>query len=172
MAGRGKRKIAQLQPGDFPGVETVAFDKWRESAAKYEPLAWTVYIGILIVVPLVFIAWSPLPDAPVILKIPGFALILFAVLLGSVLLITREPRALAKQAGITPEAIKEARKRFGPIMDADSVGAAAPVAPAAPVTQDPSTVLTQAASQPTATPATPPVPPPVSGSPYGSRPSS
>lgn len=168
MAGKGRRKIAQLQPGDFPGVDTVAFAKWRASAAKYEPLAWSVYIGILVVVPLVFIVWRPLPDAPVALKIPGFALVLFAILLGSVLLITREPRALARRAGITPETIKEARKRLGPVMASEAGDTVAPGAPPAPPPTAPPTA--PPAAPPTAPPAPSPSARPASGSPYGTRP--
>lgn len=158
MASRGKRKIEQLHPDDFPGVDTVAFAKWRSSAAKYEPLAWSVYIGILIVVPLVFVVWRPLPDAPVALKVPGFSLILFATLLGSVLLITREPRSLAKQAGITPEAIKAARKRARPISPSDAVGEVTSM----PLGQESSADAAHAPLQP-------PTQPPASGSPYGAR---
>lgn len=163
MIGKGKRKIAQLQPNDFPGVDTVAFAKWRASATKYEPLAWSVYIGILIAVPLVFIVLRPLPDTPVLLKVPGFTLVLFAILLGSVLLITREPRALAKQAGITPEAIKEARRRPGPMTATGKAVVETAAAPAAEHNQEPSAMLTQAPA---------PAQPPASGSPYGARPNS
>lgn len=156
----GKRKIAQLQPDDFPGVDTVAFARWRASAAKYEPLAWSVYIGILIVAPLVFILWRPFPGIPVLLKVPAFAVILFAILLGSILLITREPRTLAKRAGITPEAVKEAQKRPGPLTTTEDAANETAIVQAATPNVGPSGASTRAQASPRS---------PASGSPYGTR---
>lgn len=167
------RKVEQLQPEDFPGVERIAFARWRAAAVKYEPIAWTVYIVIALLLAALFLGLRPLRGVTPFLRIPLFAAVTFGALLGSILLLTREPRRLAKVAGITPEAIKEARRRPRPATVSAANVAVAEAPPAMTPDVNPPDVLTQAPSPstPPAPPPTPPAPPPLaSGSPYGNRP--
>lgn len=106
-----KRKaLKDLQPSDFPGVDTVRFAKWRAAAAKYEPLAIAVYIGIAILFPLVYLAVRPLRDMPLISKVILLGISVFVALFVPAILITRKPRKLAEEAGITVQAIRAARR--------------------------------------------------------------
>ncbi len=92
----GRRKFKELTVEDFPGVDPQKFDEWKEAVMEANQNTIMVFVGLIIFNIILFIALKGF-------MLGGLLLIIVLVL------INRKPNRLAKELGITREAIKRVR---------------------------------------------------------------
>ncbi len=102
------RKISELTPDDFPGVDAEKFAAWKEaekSAGKNQMIATAILIGAAIIT-------IPLIGGAIGYFLPLLAYFAFSIFVG--MPNGKKARRLMEELGITRAAIQEARRREPP----------------------------------------------------------
>jgi hypothetical protein len=96
------RKVAELTSADFPGIDSLKFEQWKQSVVNANRNLGYLMLAFLAIIAILYLAFD-------IFAIPGFLVIILAQWL-----IFRESGRLFKELGLTSKALIEARRRAGP----------------------------------------------------------
>jgi len=96
------RKVNELTSADFPGIDSLKFEEWKQSSANANRNLGYLWLAFLVIVAILYFAFE-------IVALPGFLLIIVAQWL-----IFRESAQLSKELGLTREVLNQARRRSGP----------------------------------------------------------
>jgi len=96
------RKVQELTSADFPGIDPLKFEQWKQSSITANRNLGYLWLAFLVIVAILYFAFD-------IFALPGFLLIIVAQWL-----IFRKTNQLFKELGLTRVALKEALKRTGP----------------------------------------------------------
>jgi len=92
----GPKKFMELTAEDFPGVDPEKFDEWKEAVQDSEKNIIMVFVGLLVLNVILFLATGSF-------MLGGILLVVV------IIIINLKPNRLAKELGITRDAIKRAR---------------------------------------------------------------
>ena len=96
------RKVEELTSADFPGIDSIKFEQWKQAAFNANRNLGYLWLAFLVIAAILYFAFD-------IFALPGFLLIIVAQWL-----IFRKTNQLFKELGLTRVALKEALKRTGP----------------------------------------------------------
>ncbi|MCX6174275.1 MAG: zinc ribbon domain-containing protein [Ignavibacteriales bacterium] len=92
----GPKKFKELTAEDFPGVDPEKFDEWKEAVLEADKNIIMVFVGLLVLNVILFLAMGSF-------MLGGILLVIVLIM------VNRKPNRLAKELGITRDAIKRAR---------------------------------------------------------------
>jgi len=92
------RKLNELTADDFPGADPQKFEEWKQAVQNANTYSIILLVGLVLFNVILYAATGSI-------MFGGLLLLLIFVL------IQRKPGKLAKELGITPQKIKEARSR-------------------------------------------------------------
>jgi len=92
----GPRKFKELTAEDFPGVDGEKFNEWKEAVIEAEKNIIMVFVGLIILNVILFLAMGSF-------MLGGILLVVVLIL------VNKKSNRLAKELGITRDAIKRAR---------------------------------------------------------------
>lgn len=96
------RKVQELTSADFPGIDSLKFEEWKQSSVIANRNLGYFFLAFLAIGVILYLAFE-------IIATPGFLLIIVAQVL-----IFREPGRLFKELGLTRKDLNEARRRPSP----------------------------------------------------------
>ena len=96
------RKLKDLTPADFPGIDALKFEEWKQAVADANRNLGYFWLAFLALAVILFLAFQ-------VIAFPGIVVLLLAMWL-----INRKGNRLFKELGLTRPTLREAMKRPGP----------------------------------------------------------